>query len=564
MDPKILARAQAWLDNPYYDDATKTEIRSLLKNPDQLTDAFYTDLSFGTGGLRGVMGVGSNRMNIYTIRKATQGLANYILKNGNPSRGVVVGFDSRLHSEEFAKETAKVLAGNGIRVFLFPELRPTPLVSFGVRHLNAQAGVMITASHNPKEYNGYKVYWDDGAQIVPPHDTGIIAEVEKVSFPAQIHLAKIPHQLISLIDKSLDEAYLQAISLLQHFPGSRSSLKISYSSLHGTGITLMPKALQQWGFSSPHLVASQCTPDGNFPTVHFPNPEYPEALQAGISDLRDAGSDIFIATDPDADRIGVVVQHQGKPVTLTGNEQAAIGAYFICQTLADQKKLPLRGAIVTTIVTTELLKKIAQAFGVTCVEVLTGFKYIGEKIHEWEQKADGLQFLFGAEESYGYLVGTHARDKDAIVSGCLFAEIAGHLQSQGKTLIDLLQEIYQRFGIYREQQLSLSFEEGKKGIDRIRALIAQLRTNPPQSLGGQAVTTFEDLLKGTSSLPASDVLIFRLADQSKVIIRPSGTEPKLKIYLAAHIPTFQSIQQGLNLCNQRLTTLQTALKDQLR
>jgi phosphomannomutase len=557
MDPQILKRAHAWLEDPSYDEKTKTEVRELLKHPDQLTDAFFTDLSFGTGGLRGIMGAGSNRINIYTIRKASQGLANYILKKGNPSSGVVIGFDSRHHSAEFAQEAAKVFAGNGIKVFLLKELRPTPYVSFATRHLKAQAGVMITASHNPKEYNGYKVFWQDGGQVVPPHDTGIIAEVDAVS---SIKLANLTDPLILI-----DEAYLEALSSLQHFPGeNHTSLKISYSSLHGTGITLMPEALRRWGFSAPHLVASQAVPDGDFPTVHFPNPEYPEALKAGIEDLVQNGSDILIATDPDADRLGVVASHQGKPVTLTGNEQAALAAYFICETLTKQKKMPPKGAIVTTIVTTELLKHIAKAFNVACFEVLTGFKYIGEKIHQWEQKPGGYQFLFGAEESYGYLMGTYARDKDAMIAGCLFAEIAVKMKEQGKTLIDLLHEIYAKFGVFREKQFSLTFEEGKKGLDSIQRLMEGLRKNPPSTLGGQKVIESEDYLKGTSeNLPRSDVLLYRLEDQSKIIIRPSGTEPKLKVYLAVHTTQFKAIQEGLDACNRRLDILLAALKKEL-
>lgn len=564
-DPTILARAQSWLDDPYYDEETKAEVRSLLKNPEQLTDAFYTDLAFGTGGLRGIMGAGSNRINIYTIRKASQGLANYIKKHGNPSKGVVIGFDSRHHSHEFAQESAKVFAGNGLKAFLMEELRPTPYVSFATRHLKAQAGVMITASHNPKEYNGYKVFWQDGGQVVPPHDTGMIAEVDALSSPSQIHLAKLSDPLIISVDTTLDEDYLRALSALQHFSGEdHQSLKICYTSLHGTGITLMPEALRRWGFSPPHLVASQIVPDGDFPTVHFPNPEYPEALKDGTLDLIQTGNDILIATDPDADRLGVVVRHHDKPVILSGNEQAAIAAYFICDTLKIQKKLPPKGAIVTTIVTTELLKKIADAYQVKCFEVLTGFKYIGEKIHQWEQKPGGYQFLFGAEESYGYLMGTYARDKDAMIAGCLFAEIAMKMKEQGKTVVDVLYEIYRKFGVFREKQFSLTFEEGKKGVDTIGHLMEKLRKDSPTTLAGQKIVSTKDYLKGTpENLPLSDVLLYRLEDKSKIIIRPSGTEPKLKIYLAAQTSA-ESIEKGLDVCNKKLEVLITALKQDLK
>lgn len=491
-------RAKEWLTDPYYDETTKAEVRKLLQNPQQLTDAFFTDLSFGTGGLRGIMGVGTNRINIYTIRKATQGLANYIQKKGRPEKGVVIGFDSRHHSSEFAKEAARVLKGNGIKVFFIPELRPTPYISFACRHLKAQAAIMITASHNPKEYNGYKVFWQDGGQVVPPHDSGIIAEVEAIASPGQIHLGDFTPPLL---DDALDRAYLDAVANLSLFPPEdRSSLKISYTSLHGTGITLMPRALQAWGFSSLHLVASQVVPDGNFPTVHFPNPEYPEALKAGIHDLLQFNSDLLIATDPDADRIGVVCRHRSDAIPLSGNEQAALAAYFICDTLARQHKLPPQGALITTLVTTELLKKIAAAYNVACIEVLTGFKYIGEKIHAWEQSHDYI-FLFGAEESYGYLIGTAARDKDGIVSGCLFAEIAYKLQQRGKTLIDLLHEIYERFGIFREKQFSLNFDEGKKGLDAIQSLMHHLRAHFPQTIANLKVVATQDFLKAGQNLP---------------------------------------------------------------
>ncbi len=546
----VLQRAKAWLEDPYYDEATKAEVQKLLQHPDQLTDAFFTDLSFGTGGLRGIMGAGTNRINIYTIRKATQGLANYIQKKGDPAKGVVIGFDSRLHSSEFAREAALVLMGNKIRVFFIPELRPTPYVSFACRHLGAQAAIMITASHNPKEYNGYKVFWQDGGQVVPPHDTGIIAEVDAITSPQQIHLSDSP-----VTDCLLDAAYLEEVAKL--FPKEdRSTLKISYTSLHGTGITLMPSALQQAGFASPHLVASQVVPDGNFPTVHFPNPEYLETLKAGMDDLIQTGGDLLIATDPDADRLGIAVQHRNTPVRLTGNEQAALAAYFLCQ-----QKLPQRPAIVTTIVTTELLKVIAAAYGVACIEVLTGFKYIGEKIHEWEQKPDSYNFLFGAEESYGYLLGTHARDKDGIVAGCLFAEIAFKMKQQGRTLVDLLHEIYERFGVYRERQFSLTFEDGKKGLDTIHNLMKTLRATP--TIAGLKVTATQDFMKEGQGLPLSDVLLFRLEDQSKIIIRPSGTEPKLKVYLATQ-SSDPSVEQGLRQCDARLDFLTQTLKAALQ
>ncbi len=562
IDPAIEKRARPWLEDPYYDAQTREEVKRLWDHPQQLTDAFFTDLGFGTGGLRGIMGVGTNRMNIYTIRRTTQGLAQYMIKAKNQSKGVVIGFDSRHHSEEFAHETAKVLAGNKIPVYLLRQLRPTPFISFSCRHLKAGAGVMITASHNPKEYNGYKVYWEDGAQVVPPHDTGIIQEVESITTPKEIKLANLDDPLITRVDPSIDQAYLGAVAALQFFPGEKP-LKISYTSLHGTGITLMPQALNRWGFPDPLLVTPQTVIDGDFPTVRFPNPEYPEAMKAGIDHLIQNKTDLLIATDPDADRLGVVVWHQGKPFSFTGNEMATLAAYFICQTLTEQKKMPPRGALVTTIVTTEILKKIADAFSIPCFEVLTGFKYIGEKIHEWELDKNGYHFIFGAEESYGCLYGTYARDKDGIIAGCLFAEMTYKLKTSGKTLVDLLHEIYQKFGVFRERQFSQTFEDSKAGFDKIHSLMKKFRTNPPTIIAGKKVISIQDLLqKNNLDLPSADVLIFRLEDDSKIIIRPSGTEPKVKAYLSTHASK-PTVEEGLDHCNRTLDELLQSIKQQM-
>ncbi len=559
----LLERAEAWLDPSIYDQETITAVRRIMTSPEELADAFFSDLSFGTGGVRGVMGVGTNRINFYTIRRVTQGLANYILKKGSYLKGVVIGFDSRHHSKSFAQETAKVFTGNGIPVFFLNELRPTPYISFSCRYLKAQAAVMITASHNPKEYNGYKVYWEDGGQVVSPHDTEIMSEVDAVVSPYQVRLSSsIDNELVVIPGPPLDEAYFQAIEGLQLFPGKQhQGLKISYTSLHGTGITLLPAALVRFHFLHPHLVAGQAVPDGDFPTVRFPNPEYPEALKLGVEDLLITDGDILLATDPDCDRLGVVAKHRGKAVILTGNELATLGAYFICKTLSEQKKLPDRGAIVSTIVTTELLKKICEAFGVHYVEVLTGFKYIGEKIHQWEQDRNGYVFLFGAEESYGYLMGTYTRDKDGIIAGCLFAQIASMMQKEGRTMIDLLHEIYKKFGIYRESQLALTFSAGKSGLDTLHASMKNFRKNLPLSLGGERIVTVRDYLKPTSDgLPSSDILLFRLEDGSKVVIRPSGTETKLKVYVSAHLKNFSSVEEGYDQCDERLEKFTTSIK----
>jgi phosphomannomutase len=578
IDPLIMDRINAWLNGPY-DESSKNEIRTLLKqDPKALIDAFFTDLTFGTGGLRALMGVGTNRLNIYTIQIATQGLANYLLSQKKGPLSVLIGFDSRHHSHTFALETARVLAGNGIHAYLLKELRPTPYISFATRHLRCDAGVMITASHNPKEYNGYKVYWKDGAQVVPPHDTGIIAEAKKIRSLAQVKRScESPH--IEILDSTLDAAYLEAIRPLQHFPDQNkkegSSLKIVYTSFHGTGITMVPKALRDWGFTQIHFVDKQIIPDGDFPTLQFPNPEYKETLELGTDQLLKTQSDILFATDPDADRMGTVVIHQGKPVILTGNETAAICVDYLCSVMSQLKTLPAKGAFVTTIVTTELLKEIASHYKQACIEVLTGFKYIGEKIHLWETEPNGYQFIYGAEESYGCLLGTHARDKDAIIASCLLAEIALFNKKQGKTLIDRLHEVYQNYGIYRERQQSINFNPGKAGMDAMSAFMKKLRQHIPQSLGGQPVIYSEDYLtvKRTYNasnqteplnLPISDVLLFRLKDQSKVIVRPSGTEPKIKIYVSTSQKKFSSIAEGLAICDQRLDQLLLTLQNELR
>jgi phosphoglucomutase/phosphomannomutase len=529
----ILKRIQGWLDGPY-DEETKEYLRT--HPPEELADAFYTDLSFGTGGLRGIMGVGTNRINRYTIQIATQGLANYILKQkiGNPS--VMIGYDSRHHSLLFAQETARVLAGNKIKAYLLKELRPTPYVSFATRYQKCTSGIMITASHNPAIYNGYKVYWSDGAQVVPPHDTGIMKEVHGVTSICDVKIANLEDPLIELLNtEPLDAAYLEAIRPLQLFPEENhqqgSSLKISYTSLHGTGITICPKALKDWGFTSINYVEEQIEPDGDFPTVKFPNPEFKETLKMGIDQLVKTESDLLIANDPDADRTGLVVMHQHSPVILTGNQIASICVYYLSEILTERKTMPKKGAFITTIVTTELLKTIASHFGKPCFEVLTGFKYIGEKIHLWEQGKEGaFEFLYGAEESYGSLRGTHARDKDAPVASCLISEIALHLKRQEKTLVDYLNGIYAQFGIFKEKQLSINYNPGKEGMEAMEKAMRTLRKSPPPQIAGKEVVLFSDYEQGCEGLPPSNVLLYRLADESKLIIRPSGTEPKLKIY----------------------------------
>ena len=556
-------KINCWLKEPF-DIDTQEQVKALIAlSPKELEDSFYTDLSFGTGGLRGLMGVGTNRMNRYTIRKTTQGLANY-LKKECPSKGlsVVIGFDNRLHSEEFAKEACSTLLQNGIDVFFCEKLRPTPYVSFACRYCKADAAIMITASHNPKEYNGYKVYWQDGAQVVSPHDDGILQEIHKLKdFSVQTN--SHPGTLHPL-DEKIDEAYLSALHPLQNFPEENKmfgkDLSIVYTSLHGTGITLAPKALADWGFSSLFLVTKQVIIDGNFPTIAFPNPERLEALAEGLALLKSSSSDLLLATDPDADRLGVAVSHKGKSIVLTGNEIASICSEYLCRVHKDIKN----PAIITTIVSTDLIRSICKAHEVPCFDVLTGFKYIGEKIHLWEQDPKAPSFLFGAEESYGYLYGTHSRDKDGIVSCCLIAEIALYYKRQGKTLIDFLHEIYQKQGVFKETTCSIDFPPGKEGAEAILNLMDHLRDHPPLSLCNLQVVQKEDYLQiEKTNLPKSDVLLFRLEDGSKLIIRPSGTEPKLKIYISTKVPIQLNVEEAISTSELKLQMLSKKITQEI-
>ncbi len=532
MATAIQNRIESWLKKPF-DIKTQERIQLLEQtNPKELQNAFYTDLSFGTGVLRGLMGVGTNRMNEYTIRKTTQGLALYLKEQfGSSKTSVVIGFDSRHHSQEFANEAAHVLSHYGIAVFLLKDLRPTPYISFACRHFKANAAIMITASHNPKEYNGYKVYWQDGAQVVSPHDHGIMKAIESISeFSAPL----IPQKdLIQVVDASLDRVYLDAIRPLQNFKEENKQfgkeLSIVYTSLHGTGITLAPAALQDWGFSSIALVNAQVIPDGEFPTVKFPNPEYPEALKMGTQMLTGLRADILLATDPDADRLGVVVLHKGQPIALTGNEIACLCIEYLCRAFKSKGGFPSHPAFVTTVVSTDLIGAICSSYKVPCFRVLTGFKYIGEKIHQWEMDKTHT-FIFGAEESYGFLLGTHSRDKDAIISCCLIAEMALHFKKHSKTLVDFLEELYQNYGIFRESQISIDFAPGKDGMESMQKLMSSLRKTPPSHVLGKKVLLLEDYAPGIHNLPPSDMLFLKLEDEIKLIIRPSGTEPKIKIY----------------------------------
>ncbi len=534
-----------WL-NGHYDEETKQTIRDLIRDhPSEAADAFYSTLSFGTGGLRGLMGVGSNRINAYTIRSATAGLARYILAHPEQDKsGVFIGYDSRHHSQEFAEVAAKVLAAHQIPVFLCPQMRPVPYISFACRFKKCQAAIAITASHNPAAYNGYKVYWSDGGQVIPPHDAGIIAEVEKISDASQVKMCdSLCHPLIEYAE--VDEAYLAAVSALQNFPGENqkfgSLLKITYTSLHGTGITLIPKAFAKWGFPNLHLVNEQIAPDGDFPTVAAPNPEEDAALELGLKTMRENESDLLLATDPDADRVGVIVKHAGQTIRLNGNQVACLLLEHVLSGL----HLPKNGACIKTIVTTELFQAIADAHQIPCFNVLTGFKYIAEKIHAWEL-ASSYQFIFGAEESYGYMRGTYTRDKDAIISCALIAEAALHAKREGKTLIDKLNNLYAKYGNYADELYALHFPETKEGREQMAAVMEKLQNSPPSHLLNCRIAATEDyrrsirIEKGTTEalhLPKSNVLIFWLEDGTKLMVRPSGTEPKIKIYCGVHSKT---------------------------
>jgi phosphoglucomutase/phosphomannomutase len=524
-----------WL-NDSYEEATKNEIRMLLQNDiQQVEESFYTTLSFGTGGIRGLMGIGSNRVNIYTIRELTQGLVNYMKRQDVKKPSIVIGYDTRNNSRLFAEQAAKIASSNGVHAFLFDTCCPTPLLSFAVRKLSCMAGIMITASHNPAEYNGYKVYWSDGAQILSPHDKGISKAIEEVRHEGLSRIIFQEEAEYTLVGSEIINSYLQETKKLMLWPAddAKDNVKILYSSLHGTGGVLMKDAFSLWGMHNVGYVASQMVMDGNFPTTKTPNPESAQALKLGIDELMEKEYDIFLATDPDADRVGLVVRHHGKPYTLTGNQIASLMAEWICKRLYEEGRLPPRPALVKTIVTTQLINHIAKYWNVACFEVLTGFKYIAEKMRQWEEnKENGYSFVFGGEESLGFLYGAHARDKDAIVSSCVIAEIAAHFKQHKKTLVDALHDLWKKYGVFIERLKTVSFPETKEGRVRMGECMGALRSTPPSQFGTRKVVSFEDLLhpKGSHPLPISDVLLFHLEGGGLLCIRPSGTEPKVKIY----------------------------------
>ena len=528
--------AQSWLDGNY-DQETKDEVRRLMDtDPAGLEDAFYRNLEFGTGGLRGVMGVGTNRMNKYVVAMATQGLANYILKNvpgGNYS--VCVSFDSRNNSAAFAKITAEVLSANGIHVYIYDCLHPVPLLSYAVRKKHATAGVMVTASHNPKEYNGYKVYWSDGAQIISPVDKEIVAEVNAITDPSMVkYTADGKEGGIETMSDEMNNAYMGDVLTLMLSPESRErhkDLKIVYTPLHGSGVHIVPAILKRLGFENIYHVPEQDVSDGNFPTVKSPNPEEHSALEMAVAVADREGADLVLATDPDADRLGIAVRdNEGKMVLFNGNQTASMLTYYILRRWSELGKLDSTKYVVKTIVTTELIRAIAEKYGVKVYNVLTGFKFIADIVRRNEGKGE---FICGGEESYGFNIGEFVRDKDAPISCAMVAECAAWAADQGKTLYQLLQDIYAEFGYYKEGLVSL-VRKGKSGVEEIAAIMSGLRSNPPAALAGVPVTKVVDYNKPEETgLPKSNVLQFFTSEGDVVSVRPSGTEPKIKFYFGA-------------------------------
>ena len=527
--------AQSWLDGNY-DEETKAQVRELMKDPAALEDAFYRNLEFGTGGLRGVMGVGTNRMNKYVVAMATQGLANYILKNvKSGDLSVCVSFDSRNNSAAFARITAEVLSANGIHVYIYDCLHPVPLLSYAVRKKHATAGVMVTASHNPKEYNGYKVYWSDGAQIIAPVDKDIVAEVNAISDPSMVkYKADGKEGGIETMGDEMNNAYMDDVLTLMLSPESRArhkDLKIVYTPIHGSGVHIVPAILKRLGFENIYHVPEQDVSDGNFPTVMSPNPEEHSALEMAVAVADREGADLVLATDPDADRLGIAVRdNDGKMVLFNGNQTASMLTYYILRRWSELGKLDDTKYVVKTIVTTELIRAIAEKYGVKVYNVLTGFKYIADIVRRNEGKGE---FICGGEESYGFNIGQFVRDKDAPISCAMVAECAAWAADQGKTLYQLLNDIYAEFGYYREALVSL-VRKGKEGVEEIAAIMSDMRNNPPKELAGLPVTEVIDYDRPEETgLPKSNVLQFFNEAGDVVSVRPSGTEPKIKFYFGA-------------------------------
>ena len=539
-----------WLNDPYFDEETKQELRAIEDDAAEIEERFYRNLEFGTGGLRGIIGAGTNRMNLYTVRRATQGLANYILKEQGEKKGAAIAFDSRNMSPEFAEEAALCLAANGIRAYIFPSLRPTPMLSFALRQLGCTAGIVVTASHNPPEYNGYKVYWEDGAQITFPRDQEIISEVNAVEDYGQVKTMSRQDAekagLYRVIGPEMDDAYIESLKKLVIHPEilreEAADLKIVYTPLHGTGNIPVRRVLSELGFSQVYVVEEQEFPDGRFPTVSYPNPEDKNAFTLALELAREKDADLILATDPDADRLGVYAKDSrtGEYVGFTGN----MSGMLILEYILSQKKamgtLPENGAVVTTIVSGKMSREIAREYQTDLIETLTGFKYIGEQIKFFEQNHEH-EYVFGYEESYGCLVGTHARDKDAVVAVMALCETAAWCRHQGMTLQDQMETLYRRYGYFKEGLSTITLK-GQEGVRKIAAIMERIRKDVPEQIGGFPVTQFrdyrEDVLlntvtkeKGKTGLPKSNVLYFEMGQDAWCCVRPSGTEPKIKFYI---------------------------------
>ncbi len=545
MNQAINQKIASWLEGNF-DAATKEEIRSLQANqPDLLEDAFYKNLEFGTGGLRGLMGVGTNRVNKYTIGMATQGFSNYLLKTyPNESISVVVGHDSRNNSRFFAETTAQVFAANGIKVYLFEALRPTPELSYAIRQLECKAGVVCTASHNPKEYNGYKAYWNDGGQLVPPHDKNVITEVEAIQSLEEVKWTG-GDALIEIIGAAMDASYILLLKTLSVYPeviAAQSDLKIVYTPIHGTGITLVPKVLAAYGFKNVHVVEEQSTPDGNFPTVAYPNPEESETMRIGLEKAKALNADILLGTDPDADRVGIGVKnHKGEWVLLNGNQTAVLAFAYMMEARRAKGIAAPNDMVVTTIVTTEMINEVARQNEVNCYNVLTGFKWIAELVKEKEGKEN---YIIGGEESFGLMIGDQIRDKDAVSAVALLCEMAAYEKNKGKSLFDKMIALYMQYGFYYEHLISIT-KKGMNGQQEIAAMMEGYRKQPPTEIAGMKVVTLldyqlqlsTDLQTGAQTkiqLPKSNVLQFLTEDGTKISARPSGTEPKIKFYFSVN------------------------------
>ena len=545
MEAAIQQKINTWLEGNY-DDTVKEYLRTAQReNPGELADAFYRNLEFGTGGLRGIMGVGTNRMNKYTVGMATQGYANY-LKQSFPNQEikVAIAHDCRNNSRQFAEITANVFAANGIKVFLFESLRPTPELSFTIRHFQCQGGVVCTASHNPKEYNGYKAYWTDGGQLVPPHDKNVIREVEKIASVDEVQWNGGEHN-ITIIGREVDEAYMEMLKSLSVYPEviqKQHDLRIVYTSIHGTGIVLVPEVLKRFGFTNVTVVEEQSTPDGNFPTVVYPNPEESEAMSIGLQKAKELDADILLGTDPDSDRVGIGVKDtNGNWVLMNGNQTAVLAFNYMIEARKSKGIARSNDMVVKTIVTTEMIDEIARQNGVKCYNVLTGFKWIAELIKEKEGQEN---YIIGGEESYGLMIGDKVRDKDAISAVALLCEMAAYEKNKGRSLFEKMIDLYVQYGFYKEHLISIT-KKGMDGQQQIAAMMESYRNNPPQTINGSAVVELLDyekrvaknLQSGESrdiSLPKSNVLQFILADGSKISARPSGTEPKIKFYFSVH------------------------------